>query len=177
MTINIQSEQVGFLTSSVLYYLLLLVLYLTAWPKPRIDSHAVPSMPMMSLDTLLVCTKSTFCLHGSLETGEKQSHLDWQLKNSVVRECVLLKAKYSQTWLAWNKAQIFSFFKGIQPTLLRSSLLFRFKMGFCNGFEMTDWLLDTWLYIQRDGWSTAKFLICVIYSSENFQERKLHNLL
>lgn len=134
-------------------------------------------MPIVSLDTLLVCTKSTFCSHGSFETGEKTSHLDCQLKTSVLRECILLKAKYFQTCLAWNKAQIFSFFKGIRPTLLSSSFLFRFKMAFCKWSEITDWQLDTWLYIQKNGWSTVNFLICVIYSREKFQERKLHKLL
>lgn len=43
-----------------------------------------------SLDALLVCTQFAFYLYGSLGNGEKQSHLDWQLKNTELRECFLL---------------------------------------------------------------------------------------
>lgn len=89
----------------------------------------------------------------------------------MLRECVLSKAKYSQTHFASNNAQILSFFKRIQPTLLGGSLRFRFQMGFCNGFEMTDY------QPLKETGEALLTLIWAIYSSERFREGKLHNPL
>lgn len=128
---NIQLEQVGFW---------LVLCYHTCscsfWISQ--DSPLEPSVPVRSLNTFLHVQNP----HSDLLGLERNKIISLAAPKEL-RECVLWKANYPQTCFAWIEAQIFPFYKRIQPILLRSSLLVDKK----------------WYFAMNLKWQTIKCLI------------------